>query len=309
MTAELVGVLIVALILDRVFGEPSNPFHPTAYLGRAIAFLMKKFRNDKFQGVALYFIITLSFTAFVYILAGVGSMPLNLFLSAVLLKLQLSWRGLWDHTRPVAGFLMRGDLRNARKAVVSLVGRDTASLRERHLVSATVESIGESSVDGIIAPLFYYALFGLAFGVPNGIAAAAFYRATNTLDSMVGYKKEDLNNLGFFSARMDDLLNYIPARLGAMLLIASSFFLGENWRKAIDVYHRDRRKTPSPNSGCPITTLAGALGVQLEKIGYYKIGDNHEELGIKHIYRAMRLVNHSTMMAVALMGLILWRAS
>jgi adenosylcobinamide-phosphate synthase len=309
MTAELAWVLVIALILDRVFGEPSNAFHPTAYLGRAIAFLMKKFRNDKFQGAAMYFIITLSFTAFVYTIAAFISAPLNLFLSAVLLKLQLSWRGLWDHARSVAGLLMRGDLRAARKAVVSLVGRDTTSLSEGHVASATVESIGESSVDGILAPLFYYTLFGLAFGLPYGIAAAAFYRATNTLDSMVGYKKEGLNNLGFFSARMDDLLNYIPARLSAALLIASSLLLGENWSKGIAVYQRDKHNTPSPNSGHPMATVAGALGVQLEKVGYYRIGDDHEELGVKHIYRAMRLVNLSISIAAALMVLILWRAS
>jgi adenosylcobinamide-phosphate synthase len=270
---------------------------------------MKKFRNDKFQGTAMYFIITPPFAFLVYITAAFSSAPLNLFLGAVLLKLQLSWRGLWDHANPVGVLLMSGDLRAARKAVVSLVGRDTTSLSERHVASAAVESIGESSVDGILAPLFYYALFGLAFGLPYGIAAAAFYRATNTLDSMVGYKKKDLSNLGFFSARMDDLLNYIPARLGAGLLIASSILLGENWRKAIAVYRRDKGNTLSPNSGHPIATVAGALGVQLEKIGYYRIGDNHEGLGIKHIYRAMRLVNLSTTIAAALMALVLWGAS
>jgi adenosylcobinamide-phosphate synthase len=125
---------------------------------------------------------------------------------------------------------------------------------------------------------------------------------------MVGYKKEGLRNLGFFSAHMDDLLNYVPARLGAALLIASSLLLGWNWRNAAAVYRRDRGKTPSPNSGHPIAALAGALGVQLEKIGYYKIGDNHEELGVRHIYRALRLVNCSTLIFIFIpaLGVMLW---
>ncbi len=309
MTAELVWVLVIALLLDRALGEPSNAFHPTAYLGRAIGFLAKKFRDDKLQGAALYFIITFPFALLAYSIAAFGGAPLSLLLGGVLLKLQLSWRGLWDHSRVVAEFLHEDGLAEARMSVVSLVGRDTSSLDEEHVVSATVESIGESSVDGILAPLFYYALFGLTLGLPYGVAAAAFYRATNTLDSMVGYKEDGLRNLGFFSARMDDLLNYIPSRLGAMLLIASSILLGMNWRNAVAVYRRDRSNTPSPNSGQPMAAVAGALGVQLEKIGYYKLGDNHEELEAKHIYRAMRLVNPMILLAVALMAPILWRAS
>lgn len=306
MTAEFLLVLLLALALDRAFGEPSNTLHPTAYLGRAVAFLMRNLGNTKPSGILLYFLATLPFTAFFYALAAFTPAPLNLFVSAVLLKLQLSWRGLWDHASAVVELLQRGDLVEARKAVISLVGRDTSSLDEKHVVSAAVESVGESSVDGILAPMFYYTLFALLLGLPYGIAAAAFYRATNTLDSMVGYKRAGLDNLGFFSARMDDLLNYVPARLGAVLLTASSFILRESWRSAVDVYRRDRSKTPSPNSGHSIAAVAGSLGVQLEKIGYYRIGDNHEELKVAHIARAMRIVNLTTLLAAALAAPILW---
>lgn len=302
---EFLWILVIALVLDRALGEPPNTFHPTAYLGRGIAFLSRKLGDRRLHGAALYLAVAPPFAGVVYLLASLA-MPLGFFLSAALLKLQFSWRGLRDHAHPVALFLEKGELDKAREAVAYLVGRDTASLGERHVASAAVESVGESSVDGIIAPMFYYLVFGAAFGAPLGVAAAALYRATNTLDSMVGYKKEGLGNLGLCSARMDDLLNYLPARLGAALLIASSLLIGRDYRNALAVYLRDRGKTPSPNSGHPIAALAGALGVQLEKIGYYKIGDNHEELGARHVRRALGLVNCSVL--IFILGAMLWQA-
>jgi len=132
------------------------------------------------------------------------------------------------------------------------------------------------------------------------------YRVTNTLDSMVGYKKQGINHLGFFSARMDDVLNYIPARIGAVLLIVSSLFSRDNWKNAITVYQRDKFKTQSPNSGHTIAVVAGALDVELEKIGFYRIGENKESIKVRHIYRAMRLVNLSTILAILLISILLW---
>tara|TARA_B100000315_G_scaffold260629_1_gene323545 strand:- start:11647 stop:12576 length:930 start_codon:yes stop_codon:yes gene_type:complete len=306
MVNELLEVLLIAVILDRVFGEPSNTFHPIAYLGKIIGFFMKRFSNNKFHGILIYFIVVVPVVTLIFVISNIGSFPLNLLFGSVVLKLQLSWRGLWDHARPVVDLLNIGDLEAARKEVVSLVGRETSSLNNKHVVSATVESIGESIVDGILAPLFYFTIFGLAFGLPYGLAAATLYRVTNTLDSMVGYKKQGINHLGFFSARMDDVLNYIPARIGAVLLIVSSLFLRENWKNAITVYQRDKCKTQSPNSGHTIAVVAGALDVELEKIGFYRIGENKESIKVRHIYRAMRLVNLSTTLAILLISLLLW---
>lgn len=290
--AEAAAVMVGALAIDRALGEPSNTCHLVAYLGRAIAALVTRLRDGKLSGIVLYVLISLPFTMVVYFLASVQGIA-GLALAVVLLKLQLSWRGLEEHARPVALHLMKGEVERARETVSSIVGRDTSSLGKRHIASAAVESVGDSTVDGIIAPLFYYTVFSLLFGVPEGVAAAAFYRATNTLDSMVGYRKEGLLNIGFFSARMDDLLNYLPARICSCLLIVSALFLGEAWRGAVGVYRRDRFKTPSPNAGHPISAVAGALGVRLEKIGVYRIGEDREDLKARHIFRALSLVNLS----------------
>lgn len=292
MTAEAVAVLIGALVLDRAMGEPSNTYHPVAYLGRIIAALMSRLGDHRLSGVLLYVSTVLPFALGAYLLASIQGIA-GLVLAAFMLKLQFSWRGLEEHARPVADHLLQGEVDEARKVVSSIVGRDTSSLEERHIASAAVESVGDSTVDGIIAPLFYYVLFSLAFGVSEGVAGAAFYRATNTLDSMVGYRKKGMRDIGFCSAKMDDLLNYVPARISGGLLIFSALFLGEAWRNSVGIYLRDRCKTPSPNAGHPISAVAGALGVQLEKIGVYRIGERHEDLGARHILRALSMVNLS----------------
>jgi adenosylcobinamide-phosphate synthase len=307
MMVEPIFVLVGALALDRVIGEPPNNCHPVAYLGRVIGALVARLKDDKLSGMALYLLSTLPFTITLYILASLPGLW-GLALAGSALKLQFSWRGLEEHAKPVAIFLEEGEVERAREAVSSIVGRDTSSLMEKHIASAAVESVGDSTVDGIIAPLFYYAIFSLAFGVPEGVAAAAFYRATNTLDSMVGYRKQGLRNMGFFSARMDDLLNYLPARICSGLLIASAIFLGEAWRNSVGIYLRDRGKTPSPNAGHPISAVAGALGVRLEKVGVYRIGEDHENLGARHIFRALTLVNLSVAFFVIItMVAMLWK--
>lgn len=292
MTAEAVAVMIGALILDRAMGEPSNTYHPVAYLGRVIAALLSRLGDHRLSGVLLYVSTALPFALGAYLLASLQGVA-GLVLAAFILKLQFSWRGLEEHARPVADHLLQGEVDEARKAVSSIVGRDTSSLEERHIASAAVESVGDSTVDGIIAPLFYFVVLSLAFGVPEGVAGAALYRATNTLDSMVGYRKKGLLDIGFFSAKMDDLLSYVPARISGGLLILSALFLGEAWRNSVGIYLRDRCKTPSPNAGHPISAVAGALGVQLEKIGVYRIGERHEDLGARHILRALSMVNLS----------------
>lgn len=307
MTTEPLLVLIGALIIDRVFGEPSNSRHPVAYLGRMISFIRRRLGDNKPSGAVLYLIVTIPFTAVSYLLSSFPG-PLGLVLVSLTLKLQFSWRGLEDHVRPVAEFLEDGEVDKARRAVSLIVGRDTSSLTEERLASAAVESVGDSTVDGVIGPLLYYVLVSLTFGVAEGVAAAAFYRATNTLDSMVGYRKHGLHNLGFFSARMDDLLNYLPARLCGVLFIVSALLSGESWKSSAVVYLRDRSKTPSPNAGHPISAVAGALGVRLEKVGVYKIGDERERLGGGHILRALSLVNLSILLFLSLtLVAALWR--
>jgi adenosylcobinamide-phosphate synthase len=169
-----------------------------------------------------------------------------------------------------------------KKGLHYIVRRDPATLNERHVISAAVESIAESTTDGVTSPLFYFALFG----VPGAFA----YRAVNTLDSMVGYKDEAHVNIGWFSATLDTVANYVPTRITASLMVVAAMLLRENWTESYRIMKRDRRNIPSVNAGWTISVMAGALGTQLEKPGFYKVGDG-EGLSPLHIRRALRMMN------------------
>jgi adenosylcobinamide-phosphate synthase len=177
--------------------------------------------------------------------------------------------------------LKNNNLAEARKWLPFIVRRDPTELNERQIISAAVESIAESTSDGITAPFFFFALFG----VPGAFA----YRVVNTLDSMVGYKNIENKNIGWFSAKLDTIANYIPARLTAYLMVAASFLLGENSGESWRILQRDKGKTASINAGWTIAAMAGALDTQLEKQGYYVLGDDHG-LSPEHITRALQVM-------------------
>jgi len=218
----------------------------------------------------LLFWIRQSFGPIPYIIVG-----------AVLFKATFAVKGMGQYTKPIAAALKKKDLAEARKWLPFIVRRDPNTLNERQITSAAVESIAESTTDGITAPFFFFALFG----VPGAFA----YRVVNTLDSMVGYKNPENKNIGWFSANLDTIANYIPARLTAYLMVAASFFLRENWRESWRILQRDKGKTASINAGWTISAMAGALGTQLEKQGNYALGDDHG-ISPEHIPRALRVM-------------------
>ncbi len=291
---SLVWVLLLALVLDRLLGEPPDRFHPTAWMGRLIGFLMGHPLGNRYVwGVFMFLVVAQVFSGVA--LAVMQSIPEGVpavVAGTVILKLQFSWRGLGDSARDVAEAVGRGDLMGARDALSLIVGRDTRDLDGGHILSAAVETVGENTPDSIISPLFYYALVGTAVGLEWGIAAAVFFRAANTLDAMVGYKKDGFEELGWFSARMDDLLNLVPARVSALLLVLSSALLWHTGRNSLKVLEQDRKNPASPNSGWPMAALAGGLGVRLEKAGAYVIGGGLVwPMGPEEVGRALRTVD------------------
>ncbi len=296
--SEVLVVLIAAVIMDRLLGEPPALLHSTVWMGRITALLKR--RGSRLYGAMILLAVAMPFSVLAYAIASAG----NFVVAALVLKLQFAWRSLAEHASAVSQSL-RKDLDMGRRAVSRIVGRDTRELDHRHVISAAVESIGESSVDGIIAPLFYYLVAGILFGLPAGIAAAVFYRAVNTLDSEIGHRSEEYRQVGYFSARLDDVLNCVPARMTAALLMLSALVLREDWRGAVRIFLRDRRNTASPNSGQPMAAVAGALGVQLEKIGFHRLGDSRDELDLAHLSRAMRLVDLTAISFLVISALIL----
>ena len=216
-------------------------------------------------------------------LAGSWTAPiLWLAAAACILKLSLSIRLLAEVGLRVAESARAGDWEDARLWAQQLVRRDVYSLDEEHVLSAAVESLAESLVDGIVSPLLYYPLLG--------VVGPYLQRIVNTLDGAVGFRSRELEGVGWFSAKLDTIMNYLPARLSALYIILSSLLLGRDWRGAWRIWLRDHARTESLNAGHPMAAMAGALGVRLEKPGNYSLGDPVNGLDWRRVYDAVRIV-------------------
>ena len=290
LLVDSVLIFTLAFLIDIVLGEYPDTIHPTIGIGKMISYLKRKSKNanpriEKANGVfmALITILVVSLPVFVllfWLRVSFGSIP-YIIVGAILFKATFAIKGMERYTKPIEKALKQNDLAGARKWLPYIVRRDPNSLNERQIISAAVESIAESTTDGITAPFFFYALFG----VPGAFA----YRVVNTLDSMVGYKNVEYRNIGWFSAKLDTIANYIPARLTAYLMVAASFLLREDWQESWRILQRDKHKTASPNAGYTISAMAGALNIQLEKQGYYTLGDDHG-ISHEHIPKALRVM-------------------
>jgi adenosylcobinamide-phosphate synthase len=295
---EALLILPVALVLDLALGEPPSVIHPVVWIGKVISFLIKGGRRCSptvqfFYGLGVVLVTLGIFVPPVYFLLSYLK-DLNsvayVVVAAVIFKTCFSLKELWRAALTVRNLLAEDKLAEARFELRALVGRDTSKLDKSLMVSATVESVAESSCDSFFAPLFYFLLFGLAGAVSYlGVVAAVAYRVINTHDSMIGHHGE-FEYLGKFAARLDSAVNFIPARIAALTIVLSSWVCRAKASGAWRIMLRDRRKTKSPNKGWTMSAMAGALGVQLEKVGYYKLGDNSNSLLIGSIDASLKIV-------------------
>lgn len=290
----------LAYIVDLAFGDPIKALHPVVLMGRLISILERLLYSDKIGRIqkrlrgALLVVIVVAVPASVswgvVWLAMRANETLGFIVSMLIISTAIATRGLIDSGKDVAAALKGGDLTEARQRVGRIVGRDTDAMKRRDVVRATIESVAENSVDGVIAPIIY-ALIG---GAPLAIA----YKAVNTLDSMIGYKNERYEDFGWAAARLDDVLNYIPARISVLIIGFAAFVCRRNAVKAIRVAIRDGRNHASPNSGLPEAAVAGACGIRLGGTNYYGgvarktgfIGDEKGALTDKHINDVVWLV-------------------
>jgi len=285
--------IIMAVVLDLVFGDPRFLPHPVRLIGRLIAVLENPFRritghqrlNGALMAVAVIAATGGAVFAALRIAAWFHPWAADV-LSVLFLYTAFSVRDLLKHSLDVYKALQSGSLTQAREKVSRIVGRDTGELDEKGVIRATVESVAENTVDGIIAPLFFAVVFG-----PVG---ALMYKAASTLDSMVGYRNEKYLQFGWAAARLDDAANFLPARLTAPLMFFGAFLTGNRPLHAWRVCLRDRRHHASPNSGIPEAAMAGALGIQLGgplfrrgvMVDLPTIGDPLEPMEQRHILKA-----------------------
>ena len=296
---------LLALLVDSLFGDPPNEYHPVAWMGTGISAARQHAPKADAQkqlgygGLIAFVGISLA--------GGMGWLvvriihllpkPINWLAEAVVLKMMLSAGGLTRAASEIQSALDAGDLSEARRlASWHLVSRDTSKLTESQVAAATIESVTENTSDSIIGPLFYYTLFGL----PGAFA----YRFSNTADAMLGYRDAEREWLGKIPARMDDVLNIIPARLTAFFFILVSWLNSGDAAHAAFIWRRDSRKTESPNAGHPMSAGAGALGVELEKVGHYRLGKGQRPPQSSDISKSVRLMRTTAFVAAVFFGII-----
>lgn len=322
-TAVLPSMIALAagFVLDLIFGDPHWMPHPICLIGSMISkgekvirgVLPKTEKAELAGGILLVIIVAAVSTAVPFAIlwaAGQIHILLRVAIEAFMCYQILSVKSLKTESMKVYQELVREDLAGARKMVSMIVGRDTQDLSLEQVTKAAVETVAENTADGTVAPLLFMALGGAPLGF--------FYKAVNTMDSMIGYKSDRYLYFGRFAAKLDDVVNYIPARLSAYLMILASFLLKLDYRNAWMVFRRDRYNHASPNSAQTESVCAGALDIQLAGDAYYfgklykkkTIGDPLRPIVYEDIYSANRLLYGTAYLTFALcvigMGVAEW---
>lgn len=298
----------IAYVMDLILGDPHWFPHPVRFIGKLIESLEKllyRFSCKKLTGGILA-ILTIGITFLVsYYIA-----KLSIYLEIFFLYTTLATKSLADEGFRVCEILVEGDMEKAKKELSYLVSRDTGNMDVTQITRSVLETISENTVDGVIAPMFF-AFLGSFFSVEGVSLALPFamgYKAINTLDSMVGYKNEKYMDFGMISAKIDDVANFIPARIaGGFIIPIGAFILRMDYKRAWKVFFRDRLNHSSPNSGNSEAAFAGALGVQFGgKTSYFgkvydkpTIGDKLKHFGIPDVKRGIRLLYVSSWIGLA----------
>ena len=301
----------IGLVLDFIIGDPNNPFHPVRIIG-ALGIKLENitrrvFKNLKISGFVTWLgviLITFLVNSLIVRLAFSISNIFGIIIEGILLYFCISFKGLKVEGLKVIKVLESGDIEGARKQLSYIVGRDTEALDEEGIIRAVIETVAENTSDGIIAPLL--------FGALGGAPLAMTYKAVNTCDSMFGYKNDKYIDFGLVSAKMDDLFNYIPARLTGYLVIFAAFILGLDYKNSYRIYKRDRYNHTSPNSAHPESAVAGALGIRLGGANYYfgkivekpTIGDKNKVIEISDLYKTNNILLVVTLLGFSV-GLII----
>lgn len=305
--------IYIGYVADLIVGDPYSFPHPIRFIGKLINFtqgiIRKVFKSDKqlkFGGFILWFItvgITYLITYSIVKLFSFNGL-LSVVVNGFIIYTTLATKCLKDEALKIYNVLKTGDIEKSRTQLSYIVGRDTTTLSESEIIRATVETVAENTVDGIIAPMFY-AFIG-------GAPLAMVYKAINTLDSTVGYKNEKYKDIGFASAKIDDVANYIPARISVVLMTIGSFFLRYNYRNCFKISIRDRKNHKSPNCAFSEGAVSGALGIQLggtnvyfgEKVYKPTIGDKLRVIDKEDIIKTNKIMYASSFVSILVFTLL-----
>ncbi|MFX1274815.1 MAG: adenosylcobinamide-phosphate synthase CbiB [Promethearchaeota archaeon] len=335
--------LLFSFLIDLIIGDPKSDYHPVMIIGKTIDFFKNKFRTgkprlDKFLGIVLLFLVIIIFCIPIYLLQifiwqvwnlwdpygwqtpSIISLLIVSAMMGFLLKWPFALKSLGQATLPIGKALKDGDIMKARSNLSLIVRRDTQNLDQAHVISATVECIAESSTDATTSVIWFY-LMGNLIGVLiftfiqenvlwlfMGIPFAYMFRIINTADSVVGYKDEEHVNIGWFSARMDDLSNYIPSRLTVLFMLITGKIMRKDVKNAWKVLKLDRNSLESVNAGWTMGTMAGLLNIQLEKVGKYRLGIPNRALlwiDIKSSFRIILLTVLLYSLIISIMVILL----
>lgn len=304
---------IIGFLLDGILGDPQWIYHPIRFIGRLIEIseklLRKIFNNtEKSLKIAGFFMVIIVCTVTTAVVLAINmfcysiNTYLGILIESIICYFMIAAKSLKTESMKVYENISKGNLEGGRKAVSMIVGRDTQCLDEKGVIKAAVETVAENLSDGVIAPIVYMLLGGSTLG--------AFYKAVNTMDSMIGYKNDRYIFFGSFAAKLDDVLNFIPSRFSAIMLIFASFLCKRDYKNAFKIFLRDRLNHKSPNSAQTEAVCAGALRIQLAGDAYYFgklykkpfIGDNIEAVTVENIRDINKMMYCASVLTIVILG-------
>ena len=310
----LVIKIWIAYVLDLIFGDPQNIIHPVQIIGKMInigekSLLGKKYKSDRkykfFAGMILNITVISLTYGITYLIRRTSENSIILTVAEIYLMYTVfSINSLAREGNRVYNILKEGNIERARKDLSYLVSRDTETMDEKMIIRSTMETISENTVDGIVAPMLYMFLGGLPLSMT--------YKAINTFDSMVGYKNEKYMDFGKFSAKLDDVANFIPARITGILIVIASMILGYDYKNSLKIFIRDRKNHSSPNSGHAEAGVAGALGVQFGgRVSYFGkevdkpvIGDKIKDFELEDIKKNIKIMYAASFLSLVVFSVI-----
>ena len=266
-------IIVLALAIDGIIGEVPNAVHPLRWMGNILYFLDRHIKRGnptmtKIKGFLCYLLVLLIFGGIAFIILALVHYYLGelawIIVTAFFFKVVFAVFSFRRHCKPIQEDLRNGDTEAAAEKVQMIVSRNTKGMDAEHIASSCTETISENYVDSIVSPVTYFGLFGMI--------GAIMFRCANLMDAMWGYRNEKYGDLGFFPAKFDDVLGYVTSRISPVFIALGAFLMRMDWRAAIPASIEEHTKTPSPNSGWPMTAFAAALGISMEKKDVYVMG-------------------------------------